>query len=243
MLLFYLRHGDPVYDPDSLTELGKDQAEALAKRLAAFGLDRIYSSTSRRALDTAAPTAKLTGLPVKALEFCHEVHTYREFGPRLEDGKRRWAFQIPRLVKLFCSKEVRDLQERWYDHPLLQSSFWPDQKFKEGTRRIQRETDAFLLSLGYEHHREEGYYLPVAPTEERIALFAHQGFGMAFLSAVLDVPYPQICSHFDMCHSGMTVIEFKESERIVIPKVLTLSNDSHLYREGLPLHYNKALRF
>ena len=33
MLFFYVRHGDPVYDPDQLTPLGRRQAEALAKRL------------------------------------------------------------------------------------------------------------------------------------------------------------------------------------------------------------------
>ncbi len=34
MLLFYIQHGDPVYDPDSLTPLGFRQAETVAKRLA-----------------------------------------------------------------------------------------------------------------------------------------------------------------------------------------------------------------
>ena len=28
MLIYYIRHGDPIYDPDSLTELGKRQAES-----------------------------------------------------------------------------------------------------------------------------------------------------------------------------------------------------------------------
>ena len=31
MLLFFVRHGDPIYQPDSLTELGKQQAEALVQ--------------------------------------------------------------------------------------------------------------------------------------------------------------------------------------------------------------------
>ena len=53
MLLFFLRHGDPIYDPDSLTELGRRQAEALGRRLAAYGLDRIFVSTSNRAVETA----------------------------------------------------------------------------------------------------------------------------------------------------------------------------------------------
>lgn len=37
MLFYYIRHGDPIYDPDSLTPLGKRQAEALGKRLATHG--------------------------------------------------------------------------------------------------------------------------------------------------------------------------------------------------------------
>ena len=33
MLLFYVRHGDPIYSPDSLTEQGQLQAEALVERM------------------------------------------------------------------------------------------------------------------------------------------------------------------------------------------------------------------
>ena len=32
MLFFYIRHGDPIYSPDSLTPLGRRQAEALGRR-------------------------------------------------------------------------------------------------------------------------------------------------------------------------------------------------------------------
>ena len=44
MRLLIIRHGDPDYAKDSLTEKGKLQAQALAKRLAVHGLDRIYAS-------------------------------------------------------------------------------------------------------------------------------------------------------------------------------------------------------
>ena len=56
MIFFYIRHGDPVYEPDSLTPLGMRQADALAKRLSLYGVDKIYSSTSNRAIQTAMPT-------------------------------------------------------------------------------------------------------------------------------------------------------------------------------------------
>jgi hypothetical protein len=41
----------------------------------------------------------------------------------------------------------------------------------------------------------------------------------------------------------MTVIEFPNQEGIVYPQILQLSNDSHLYREGLPTNYSNRLRF
>ena len=59
MIFYYIRHGDPTYNPDSLTALGVRQAEALAKRLALYGLDNIYSSTSNRAIMTAKPTCEV----------------------------------------------------------------------------------------------------------------------------------------------------------------------------------------
>ena len=51
MLLFYIRHGDPIYNPDSLTPLGHRQAEAVAKRLALYGIDEIYASSSNLVYD------------------------------------------------------------------------------------------------------------------------------------------------------------------------------------------------
>lgn len=74
MLLFYIRHGDPIYNPDCLTSLGHRQAEAVAKRLALYGVDRIFASTSTRALQTAQPTAEITKKEVCQLDFCNESH-------------------------------------------------------------------------------------------------------------------------------------------------------------------------
>ena len=33
MFLYYVSHGDPIYDPDSLTEFAHKQAKALVKRV------------------------------------------------------------------------------------------------------------------------------------------------------------------------------------------------------------------
>ena len=239
MLFFYIRHGDPTYNPDELTPLGRRQAEAVAKRLALYGIDRIYSSTSNRAYQTAQPTAELLKKEITQLDFAHETHAYRELSVINAEGKRNWAFGVPKYRQLFMQPDVLAMGQKWYDHP----AFADYPTFKSGTLRINGEIDAFFATLGYEHDREQGIWRAVAPTDDRVALFAHQGFGLSFLSGVLDIPYPLLSTHFDMSHTGMTVIEFKNIDGIVVPKVLTVANDSHLYREGLPTRYHNVIRF
>lgn len=79
MILIFVRHGDPIYHPDSLTSLGKRQAEAVAKRIALYGIDRLFSSTSNRAIQTAQPTSELTEKEIELLDFCNEKYAGDEF--------------------------------------------------------------------------------------------------------------------------------------------------------------------
>lgn len=237
MLLFYVRHGDPIYNPDSLTPLGKRQAEAAAKRLSIYGIDKIFASTSTRAIQTSAPTCEIMKKDVQLLDFCNESHAWEELTVENDIGKT-WLFSDNATRRLFTEDSIRQLGFHWYNHPDL-----AEHNYKKGIDRIYNETDKFLLSLGYEHERYTGRYKSVNPTNDRIALFAHQGFFIAFLSCVLDIPYPQIGLHFDCCHTGITTIEFNDVNGCTIPKVLTLSSDSHIYKEGLPTNYNNHIRF
>ena len=237
MLLFYLRHGDPVYEPDSLTPLGERQAEALSKRLALFGIDEIYSSTCHRAYLTAKPTSELVRKDITQLDFANEVQARADLDI-MENGRTVWLFDSKKAKKLFADPEVIKLYDKWYEHPEF-----AEYDYKQGIDRITKASDEFLKNLGYEHISGTGAYKVINDNDKRIAFFAHQGFGFAFLSIILDIPYPMFCRHFNMTHSGMTVIEFKNDEGICHPKILTLSNDSHLYREGLPLHYIREVRF
>ncbi len=238
MLFFYIRHGDPIYNPDSLTPLGKRQAEAVAKRLALYGVDKIYASTSNRAIETATPTAEILKKEIVRLDFCNEAHAWNDFTVAGEKGKH-WCFQDEKIRKLFCSKDVLELRNEWYTHPAFSG-----ERFGAGVNRIGNAADEFFKSLGYEHINGTGCYNIINENTDRVAMFAHQGFGLAFLSHILDIPYPVFAMHFDTTHSGMTVIEFANcADGVCIPKILTLSNDSHLYREGLPTNYKNSLRF
>lgn len=87
MLLLYVRHGDPIYNPDSLTPLGRRQAEAVAHRLALYGVNKIYSSTSVRARETAQPTCEILKMDPVLLDFCHENHAWADLALDEENGQ------------------------------------------------------------------------------------------------------------------------------------------------------------
>lgn len=231
MLLFYIRHGDPIYSPDSLTELGHKQAKALTLRLKNAGIEEIYSSSSTRAVQTATPTAEMLGLPIKKLDWCHENLAWKDFSREI-DGKRKWCFADEETVDLFNSPEVRALDHEWYNHPAFEG-----RSYREGYLRIQRETDAFIESLGYRHRPELNGYTPINPSGRRVALFAHEGFGKLFLSALLDIPYPLYCTRYAISHTSMTVIYFPDNREIVYPHVLQHAGDSHLFAAGIPTQY------
>lgn len=237
MLFFYVRHGDPVYVPDSLTELGMQQAQALADRMKICAPDRIFASSSNRARLTAEPTAQRLGKQIEILDWCNEDYAGQEFGVTNDAGQGVWCFGDDKTRRRFASEEVRRLDRQWYDHP-----YFAQGKFKQGMERIQRESDDFFASLGYRHVPELGGYIAERPNEDRIALFAHQGFGLAFLSCLLDIPYPQFCNHFDLEHSSVTAIWFKGKD-LVIPKVLQLSNDSHIFKANMETVYNRSIKF
>ena len=237
MLLFYVRHGDPIYNPDSLTELGKKQAEALVKRMKECNPDKIYASSSNRAIMTAEPTAKYLNKEIEILDWCNESYAGQEFVVETEEGKRKWCFQDNGMRQIFASNEIRSLDKKWYEYPKFS-----DLKFKAGVERVQSEVDKFMLSLGYEHDSEKNGYIPVRPNDDRIALFAHQAFGLIFLSCLLDIPYPQLSLHFDMGHSGVTAIEFSGDD-FVIPQILQMANDSHIFAAGISTDYQNRVHF
>ena len=237
MLLFYLRHGDPIYNPDSLTPLGERQAEALGRRLARLGLDEIYASSSTRAQLTAKPACELTHKEMNILDWANEMYTWAQLTMPYGEKGRRWVFQHPDWRPVLASEEVRRLGRRWYEHPAFAGT-----TLGEGIERVQREADDWLAGFGYRHDLEKNMYYSEGGNSKRVALFAHHGVSCAFFSCVLDIPVPQYSLHFDLQHAGMSVIYFPEDEGWVIPRALQISNDSHLYWAELPTTYNGEVR-
>ena len=75
MRIIFVRHGEPDYARDCLTDEGRRQAAAAAERLAGEGISEIYASPCGRAMETARYTARRLGLPVVTLDHAYNHRT------------------------------------------------------------------------------------------------------------------------------------------------------------------------
>ena len=233
MILLVIRHGEPVYDPDSLTELGKQQADALAKRLAVHGLDRVFVSPLIRAKMTAEPTCRALGLNWTVEDWMSEEAAWAQMSCVGEDGVRRWLFHQPDFIEHIG--DVKALGDRWYEAPCFAA-----RDMKAGYKRITDASDAFLSRLGYV--REGWRYRIEKPNEERVACFCHHGFGTTWLSWLLGVSPAALWGNFEINHSGVTVLYFENRPSgYTSPRCICLSDSSHIYAEGLPFYYERRI--
>ena len=229
MLLYIIRHGEPDYTTDTLTPRGILQAEAVGKRLAASGIDEVYSSPLGRAKETAAPLCRILGLD------CHIEPWSEEL-----DGQMLTEFPdgVSKSVSLVQNTYYRENgnialpYEQGYEAPGFNIS-----GMKEKVAEIEANGRAFLERLGYKE--ENGVYKILWPNEEKVALFCHGAFGRAWLSTLLRIPIHMMWSSFGYTHTGVTIVEFANNENgITAPRCLCFSDISHLYAEGLDMVYD-----
>lgn len=232
MLLYIIRHGDPIYETDSLTERGKMQAEAVGKRIADSKIDRVFSSPMGRAKMTAEPACRLLGVDYTVEDWTHEIEDER-LTP-YPDGVLKSISRLP--VHTFRQNGNIDLTyERAYECTAINQT-----QMKQKVAYIEAEGKKFLEKLGY--REENGIYRILRPNEERVALFCHSAFERAWLSSLLHIPLHMMWSCFQVTHTGVTVLEFKNySDGFTSPCCLCFSDTSHLYAAGLDLkHSNRT---
>ena len=72
MRLIFVRHGEPDYVNDTLTEKGWREAELLAERISKWNVTKFYCSPLGRAKDTASCTLKKMNRTAETLDWIKE---------------------------------------------------------------------------------------------------------------------------------------------------------------------------
>lgn len=217
MRIILIRHGDPNYEKDCLTELGHKQAAIVAQRLLKEGIEEIYSSPHGRAQQTAKPFSQLSGISkVQILDFIKEIR----FGTEEDLYNNKWN---PWLGVDELIREGRDLQTSdWREYPVFKDNLATVDADKIGV-----EADRWLAGLGYV--REGLYYRNTRPddTEKTIAVFCHGGSSAAFMARVLNQQFPYMCGALMRYpHTTITILRFGRTPGNLSLPVIELLNDA-----------------
>lgn len=227
MLLYVIRHGEPIYNPDTLTPLGFQQAEALGHYFASVGLDAVYSSPNGRARQTAEPTCKALGLTMEIEPWTSEDLAWNSFHVEDEKGAH-WIFSKRPAADFRSDGLDKAPYDDWLKAPGMERLADPH----GGMRRIIDASDVFLRKLGYE--REGGVYRIREANEKRIAVFCHGGFSSFWFSHLLNIPPHIFWSGFTIAHSAITKIFFANvPEGVTVPRCIELAATPHLYKDNV----------
>ena len=212
MRIIFVRHGEPDYQHDCLTETGKKQAEAASKRLAREGIDEIYASPMGRAAETAAYTAKLLNLPVHTLPYMHEISWG---GPDIPQEGHPWT-----LSDWMISQEDFDFYGKdWRQHPYFKNNI-----AVQYLDEISVQFDALLQNQGYRH--EGTRYYCETDQQKTIAVFSHGGSGGCVLAHLLALPFPYVCTVLPYEFTSVIILEFPVRKGEYVHPRIELFNDA-----------------
>lgn len=215
MRIIFVRHGDPNYELNCLTPLGHKQAAAAALRLKDEGIEKIYSSSAGRAVETAEYTAKLLGLDIESHDYMREIG----WGPRdnkdFHEGGHPW-YSALKMISMGDSVSSSD----WTEHRFFKGNQVTNLSVKAGN-----DFDALLETLGY---KREGKYYRVTkePPYKTIAVFSHGGFSSAVIAHLFNLTFPYVCSTIIPDMTAITVAHFSGKVGELIAPRFEIANDS-----------------
>ncbi|MBO7583195.1 MAG: histidine phosphatase family protein [Treponema sp.] len=220
MRIVLIRHGEPDYEKDCLTETGHKQAKIAAQRLLKEGIEEIYASPLGRARQTAQYFSEASGIKkIQILDFIQEIRFGRE--GELYDSKWNPWLGVDALVKA-----GKDLQTPvWREYPVFKDTF-----STTDVDKIAVEADKWLSTLGYE--REGKFYRCKRKDdkEKTIAVFCHGGSSTAFMAHVLNQTFPYMCAV--LLRYPFTTISILKFDRtpgnLTLPIVELLNDSGHL---------------
>lgn len=223
MRLLFIRHGDPDYEHDSLTEKGMREAELLAARMQGIRADAYYVSPLGRAQKTAQPTLVRNGRSAQTLDWLREF-VYPIVLPETGEKHLIWDF-MPAFMQE--NGQLYSAQD-WMKVPFIAQSDVPAEY-----NRVCDGIDSLLAEYGYRRAGTE--YETDRPNKKTLVFFCHFGATGVILSHLLNFSPVAFLQHFAAAPTSVTTVFTEERERGKVSFRCTGYGDvSHLYAVGEP---------
>ena len=223
MRLVFVRHAEPDYERDSLTEKGWREAELLAERTARWRMDEIYCSPLGRARDTASVTLQKCG---RTAQICSWLQEFDAPVIDLETGEKRipWDFMPSYWTKI---PEMYDI-EAFAEAGVLKTG-----AVKAEYERVCEGIDGILAKHGY--IREGSCYRAENSSDGTLVFFCHMGVTFFILSHLLHISPMSLIHGMFLAPSSVTVVSTEEREgKTAAFRTQMIGDTSHLYCAGEP---------
>ncbi|MCQ2425999.1 MAG: histidine phosphatase family protein [Lachnospiraceae bacterium] len=236
MKLFIIRHGDPDYAHDTLTERGWEEARLLGERLMKENITKVFCSPLGRAQATAKPFLEASGMRADTRDFLREFpRPIIEPLPALglgEEERRTCPWDMSPAVFTAFADTLTD-PEKWDTLPVNTKG-----GVDAGVREVKEKWLGLLAELGLER---DGYFYRVKEgfsweeiDRENVAVFCHMGLGSLLLSDLAHVAPPLFWQMFRVMPTSVSTVLFqRRSDGTVQTKIFSLGDTTHLAPIGL----------
>ena len=220
MRILIVRHADPDYVNDSLTEKGKREAALLAERLKKEKIDYFYSSPLGRAKETCMYVAKAHGREkdVVVKDWLKEFDA-KPILPNREKPGRIWDM----LPEFWTNQDQMYDKNHWFER-----EYYDEALVGTKYKAVGQALHELLAAHGYK--REGGFYRVTNRSSDTVAFFCHFGIEMVLLSHIFGVSPIPLLHNFTALPSSVTTLYSEERrEGIASFRCCGFGELSHLY--------------
>ncbi len=223
MKLIFIRHGDPDYENDRLTEQGIREAKLLAQRMRRIKAEEYYVSPLGRAQMTASLALEGTGIIPKTLWWLKEF-SYPVCRPDMPDGAYvPWDWMPADWTVVDGMYD----EKRWTEHPVFVNA-----DIAKYHTEVKEAVDSFLSEHGYE--RDGRMYRAVRPSNDTIVFFCHFGLMSLVLSHLIGISPMIIWQGFCSAPTSVTTVVTEERRQKEVQwRCIGYGDTSHLYAGGV----------
>lgn len=155
MRLIFVRHGDPDYANDNLTEKGKREVELLTKRIIKWkNIKAFYTSPMGRAKATGAPAIEQLNRNATVLPWLQEFHYNTKYPKNFFIKELRgnstmcWDF----LPEVYTAEKKYFDKDKWFNAPMFKAG-----NIKAKYKEVCKSFDDLLAEYGYVRNKK-GFY-------------------------------------------------------------------------------------
>lgn len=221
MKILFIRHGDPDYEHDSVTEKGAREIELLADRLEKLDITQFYCSPLGRAKKTAEATLRRLNREAIVYDWLREFPA--QCVDEINGGTRLcWDF----MPEYWTVRDDFFDKDKWLSDPVYANSDAP-----ETYKAVCDGIDGILKDYGYT--RRGNMYVTESSSDATIVIFCHLGVQFAMLSHLLNISPVLLWHGFFVAPSSVTTVCTEEREKgRVYFRCQNLGDISHLYKGG-----------